>query len=189
MQSTMFHLTTASFDALSPNVQREIYEEYYRYVYPTIIYMVQDHSTTEDIIQNAFMKIIRGVPQAENEGHLKGWVKVVVKNEIYNYFRKHKKNRNVIDSDSVYIKENAELATEPSALESEIETKLMAEELASCLEELKPEYRALIELRWKQQLSYREMAAELDTTEDKVKYKLYKAREAMKKRFSKRWGD
>src|SRR5690606_9370858 len=76
MQSTMFHLTTASFDALSPNVQREIYEEYYRYVYPTIIYMVQDHSTTEDIIQNAFMKIIRGVPQAENEGHLKGWVKV-----------------------------------------------------------------------------------------------------------------
>ncbi|MDQ6419540.1 sigma-70 family RNA polymerase sigma factor [Paenibacillus sp. LHD-117] len=189
MQSKMFHLTTASFEVLSPNVQREIYQEFYRYVYPSIIYMVQDHATTEDVIQNAFLKIIRNVPQAESEAHLKGWMKVVVKNEIYNYFRKHKKNRNVIDSDSVYINESPELATDTSALESEIETKLMAEELAACLTELKPEYRALIELRWKQQLSYREMAAELDTTEDKVKYKLYKAREAMKKRFSKRWGD
>ncbi|OUS68803.1 hypothetical protein B1748_33080 [Paenibacillus sp. MY03] len=189
MQSTMFHLTTARFEVLSPNIQREIYQEYYRYVYPNIIYMVQDHATTEDIIQNAFMKIIRNVPQAESEAQLKGWMKVVVKNEIYNYFRKHKKNRNVIDSDSVYIKENAELATDSSALEDEIEIKLMAEELSSCLTELKPEYRALIELRWKQQLSYKEMAAELDTTEDKVKYKLYKAREAMKKHFSKRWGE
>jgi RNA polymerase sigma-70 factor (ECF subfamily) len=182
-------LTTARFEALSPNVQREIYHEYYRFVYPMILFMVRDHATTEDIIQNAFMKIIRNVPAADNEGHLRGWIKVVVKNEIYNYFRHHKKNRNVLDIDSVYIKENARLACETTPLEKEIEAKLMAEDLSSGLAELKPEYRALIELRWKQELSYREMAAELDTTEDKVKYKLYKAREALRKKFSKRWRD
>lgn len=189
MPSKLFHLTTASFEALSPNVQRGIYHEYYRFVYPMILYMVQDHATTEDIIQNAFMKIIRNVPAADNEGHLRGWMKVVVKNEIYNYFRRHKKNRNVLDIDRVYIKENAQPASETASLENEIEAKLMAEDLATCLAELKPEYQALIELRWKRELSYREMAAELDTTEDKVKYKLYKAREAMRKKFSKRWRD
>lgn len=64
----------------------------------------------------------------------------------------------------------------------------MTETIGVCLNEMKPEYKALIELRWKKDLSYREMAAELDTTEDKVKYKLYRAREALKKRLFKRWG-
>lgn len=187
MASKLFHLTSASFEALSPSVQREVYHEYYQFAYPAIIYMVQDHSTTEDIIQNAFMKIIRNVPPVDNEAHLKGWMKVVVRNEIYNYFRHHKKNRNVLDVESVYIKENANLATESASLEKEIETKLMAEHLATTLTELKPEYRALIELRWKRELSYKEMAAELDTTEDKIKYKLYKAREVLRKKFSKSW--
>ncbi|MHA6480751.1 RNA polymerase sigma factor [Paenibacillus sp. strain BS8-2] len=189
MSTKLFHLTSVQFEALSPSVQREVYHEYYRFAYPIIIYMVKDHATTEDILQNAFMKIIRHIPPLENEGHLKGWMKVIVKNEIYNFFRKHKKNRNDNNTDSVYIIDNLRMATDKAGLEAEIETKLMAEELETYLTKLKPEYQALIELRWKRELSYREMAAELDTTEDKVKYKLYKAREAMRKIFLKRWRD
>lgn len=188
MQEKLVHLMTANYEQLTPQLQREIYDEYYQLMYPIIIYMVKDHATTEDIIQSSFIKVIRNVPETTSEVQLKAWMKVVVKNTVFNYFRKTKKNRNDIDSDSVYINENSELTTEPGSIEQEVELKFMSETLEQCLRELKPEYRSLIELRWKRDLSYKEIAAELDTTQETVKYKLYRAREAMKKRFKKKWG-
>jgi len=187
--SKLFLLSGANYHALSPQLQKEIYEEFYQFVYSPIIYMVKDHAATEDIIQNSFIKIIDSVPRAENEAQLKSWLKVVVRNMVYNYFRKTKKNRNEIDSESVYINESAPMSTEAASLEKEVELKLMTETISQCLNELRPEYKALIELRWKRELSYREIATELETTEERVKYKLYRAREAMKRTFSKKWGE
>ncbi|MFD0589063.1 RNA polymerase sigma factor [Paenibacillus sp. GCM10027627] len=189
MQGKIILLSGADFYTLSPELQKEIYEEFYQLVYSPIIFMVKDHATTEDIIQISFLKIIRSNPRASTEAQLKAWIKVVVRNMVYNYFRKTKKSRNDVDSDSVYINESVEFSTESASLEQEVEIKLMTETISECLDELRPEYRALIELRWKKELSYREIATELETTEDRVKYKLYRAREAMKKIFTKRWGD
>ncbi|MBH5320457.1 sigma-70 family RNA polymerase sigma factor [Paenibacillus sp. GSMTC-2017] len=188
-QSKLFLLSSTDFQALSAQLQEDIYNEYYQFVYSSIIFMVRDHATTEDIIQVSFLKVIQKIPHGLTEIQLKGWIKVVVRNCVHNYFRKTKKSRNDIDSDSVYISESIVYATESASLEREIETKLMTEEIGQCLNEMKPEYKALIELRWKKDLSYREMATELDTSEDTVKYKLYRAREALKKKLFKRWGD
>jgi len=188
MQSKLFLLSKSDYYALSPQLQKEIYQEFYQFAYSPIIYMVKEHAATEDIIQNSFLKIIVSAPQADNEAQLRSWLKVVVKNMVYNYFRKTKKNRNDIDAESVYINENIQFASDPDSLEKEVELTMMKETIGQCLDELRPEYRALIELRWKQELSYREIAAELETTEERVKYKLYRARESMKKIFRKKWG-
>ncbi len=67
--------------------------------------MVKDHAATEDIIQEAFLKVIRNVPIVDNETQLKSWLKVVVRNTTYNYIRKNKKNCNQIDSDNVFLDE------------------------------------------------------------------------------------
>lgn len=189
MQSKMFLLSGADFHALAPQLQREIYQEFYQFAYSPIVYMVKDHAATEDIIQNSFIKIVNSAPRADNEAQLRSWMKTVVRNMVYNYFRKTKKSRNDIDSDSVYIKDSLDFSTETASLEREVELNLMKETIGHCLNELRPEYRALIELRWKRDLSYREIATELETTEESVKYKLYRAREAMKKIFRKKWGD
>jgi RNA polymerase sigma-70 factor (ECF subfamily) len=149
--------------------------------------MVKDHSTTEDMIQASFLKVIGHVPDVDSEAKLKGWIKVVVRNTVYNYFRKTKKNRNEVSSDSVYLDEAVVQVKDNFSTEDEVELKMMSETISQCLKELKPEYQALIELRWKRELSYKEIAEQLDLTEDKVKYKLHRAREAVKKRFLRRW--
>lgn len=189
MHGQMLLLIGSDFSALPPKVQSDIYKDFYQFVYAPVIYMVKDHATTEDIIQTAFLKVIHNVPDVDSESKLKGWIKVVVRNTVYNYFRKTKKNRNEILSDSVYINEAANQLSHTPSIEKEVELQMMEETITQCLKELKPEYQALIELRWKRELSYREIAEELDTTEDKVKYKLHRAREAVKKRFSRRWGE
>lgn len=189
MHSKLFLLSNSNYYALSPELQKEVYQEFYQFAYSPIIYMVKEHAATEDIIQNSFLKIIESVPRADNEAQLRSWLKVVVKNMVINYFRKTKKNRNDIDAESVYISESVHFATQPADLEQQVELEMMKETISQCLKELRPEYRALIELRWKRELSYREIAAVLETSEESVKYKLYRARESMKKMFRKRWGD
>ena len=65
---------------------------------------------------------------------------------------------------------------------------MMQESIEFYLEQLKPEYRVLIELRWKEGLSYREMAELLDTSEEIVKQRLFRARGSIKKQLHKEWG-
>ncbi|OBR65918.1 hypothetical protein A7K91_18290 [Paenibacillus oryzae] len=187
MQGKMFLMIGTDFGALAPKTQAEIYQEFYQFVYPPIIYMVKDHSTTEDMIQASFLKVIGHVPDVDSEAKLKGWIRVVVRNTVYNYFRKTKKNRNEVSSDSVYVDEAVVQIKDNFSTEDEVELKMMSETISQCLKELKPEYQALIELRWKRELSYKEIAEQLELTEDKVKYKLHRAREAVKKRFLRRW--
>lgn len=56
--------------------------------------------------------------------------------------------------------------------------------IEQCLEDLKPEYRAFIELRWKRNLSYSEIVEELNRREHKVKHTLSRVKNAMKNRIT-----
>ena len=152
------------------------------------MYMVQDHGAAEDIIQETFLKVVKHIPVVENEGQLKAWIKAVVRNTTYSYLKKNKKNRNEMDIDNYSKNEGIEFSSDKEAIEVEIELKAMSEGIGTYLNDLNPENRILMEMRWKQDLSYKEIAAELGCTEQTVKYKLHRAREAIKKRFLKEWG-
>jgi len=189
LDNVLLLLTSSNFSALDMTIQRSVYREFYTLVYRVIIHMVKDHAATEDIIQEAFLKVIRNIPVVDNEIQLKGWIKVVVRNTTYNYIRKNKRNRNQVDSDSVFLDNNIDFATDAEMIEDQVEMKLMADTIGMYLLDLKPEFRCLIEMRWKYDMSYKEIAEELLTNEDSVKYKLHRARNSIKQRFIKEWGD
>lgn len=187
MPERLHHLLAANFHDLSEIIQEQIYYDFYDLVYGIIVYIVKDHSAAEDIIQEAFLKVIRKKPQFENEQKMKSWLKVVTRNTAINYLRKNKNHRNHFDSDSVFI--NIEPHNPEPSVEQTVETKMLEEAIISYLDRLKPEYKVLIEYRWKLGLSYREIADELDTEEDVVRQRLYRARESIKKMLYKEWGD
>jgi RNA polymerase sigma-70 factor (ECF subfamily) len=91
--------------------------------------------------------------------------------------------------DHVFINENVNYATDAETVETEVELKAVSEAVSRYLLDLRPDYRILVELRWKQGLSYKEMAEVLDIEEEVVKTKLHRARDAIKKRFLKEWRD
>jgi RNA polymerase sigma-70 factor (ECF subfamily) len=188
MPSKISLLLTCNYGALTAEAQKEVYMEFYKLVYGAILFMIKEHAGTEDVIQEAFLKVIKHVPDFDEEDRLKAWIRVVVKNCTFNYLRKHKKVRNEVDVESVFIHDSISYATVAGTIEQEVELKAMTEAVDKCLQELKPEYRVLIELRWKQSMSYKEIADFLATNEQTVKYKLHRARELIKKRFSKDWG-
>ncbi|MEC0371403.1 RNA polymerase sigma factor [Paenibacillus chibensis] len=180
-------LATADFREISEDLQEEIYYEYYDFAYGMILYIVKDHAATEDIIQESFIKVIKNKPVFENEGKLRAWLKVVTKNTTINYLRKNKNYRNQLDVEGVFMYKE-EISKSPISVENTVETKLIEESIMDYLQQLKPEYSVLIEYRWKQGLSYKEISNMLDLSEDVVKQRLFRARESIKKMLFKEWG-
>ncbi|MEK4527174.1 sigma-70 family RNA polymerase sigma factor [Paenibacillus sp. BGI2013] len=180
-------LLASDFHNLGFALQEEVYYEYYNMVHGLIVYIIKERAAAEDIIQEAFIKIIKNKPIFEDEVKLKAWLKVVTRNTAINYLRKNKNNRNQLDTDSVFIDMETMNQTAAS-VESMVETQMMEESIEYYLRQLKPEYRVLVELRWKKGLSYREMAELLDTSEDIVKQRLFRARGSIKKKLHKEWG-
>lgn len=181
-------LLAADFADLSEPIQEEIYYEFYDLVYGQILYVVRDHAAVEDIIQESFIKVITSKPNFEMESKMRGWLRVVAKNSTMNYLRKNKKYRNQVDVDSVFINEE-DVAVSSANVEHQVESNMLEESIEQYLDKLKPEYRLLIEYRWKHSLTYREIAELLNTREEIVKQRLFRARESVKKMLYREWGE
>nr|WP_285857402.1 sigma-70 family RNA polymerase sigma factor [Paenibacillus lautus] len=173
---------------MSEPIQEEIYYEFYDLVYGQILYVVRDHAAVEDIIQESFIKVITSKPKFETESKMRGWLRVVAKNSTMNYLRKNKKYRNQVDVDSVFINEE-DVVVSSTNVEHQVESNLLEESIGQYLDQLKPEYKLLIEYRWKHSLTYREIAELLNTREEIVKQRLFRARESVKKMLYREWGE
>ncbi|MGM1044596.1 RNA polymerase sigma-70 factor, ECF subfamily [Paenibacillus uliginis N3/975] len=187
MSNRLQLLLAADFNEISEPMQEEVYYEFYDLVYGQIMYVLRDHAAVEDIIQESFIKVITSKPVFDNINKLKAWLRVVSKNTTMNYLRKNKKYRNQVDVDRVFISEE-ELVASSTNVEHQVESKMMEESIKKYLEQLKPEYRLLIEYRWKHGLTYKEIAELLNTREDIVKQRLFRARESVKKMLYREWG-
>ncbi|CAM3762748.1 sigma-70 family RNA polymerase sigma factor [Cohnella lubricantis] len=190
MPSQLMLLSAGPLAALPVSVQQEIYQEFYELVYGIIYYMVWDHGATEDLIQESFLKVVLNAPPIEEEAKLRSWIKTVVRNSVYSFLRKNKRRFGEMNVDSAVTNQHLHAYAQLAAsVEQQIEFKLMSETVERALVELKPEHQALLEMRWKQELSYKEMACLLNTSEETVKHKLHRARTAMRKRLDKLWGE
>ncbi|WKL02333.1 sigma factor [Paenibacillus amylolyticus] len=83
-------LLASDFHNLGSALQEEVYYEYYNMVHGLIVYIIKERAAAEDIIQEAFIKIIKNKPIFEDEVKLKAWLKVVTWNTAINYLRKIK---------------------------------------------------------------------------------------------------
>ncbi|QJD87083.1 RNA polymerase sigma factor [Cohnella herbarum] len=188
MQPNLLLLLGSSFHTLNQTLQEEIYREFYQFLYKPIVYMINDHAATEDIIQETFMAALSKCPSVENEEHMKAWIKVVAKNFTINHIRKRKKFRNDVSLEFPWDSGTMSQAAAVS-VEQEVETKSLEERISHHLQDMKPEQRAIIELKWKKGLSYKEIAVETRDTEAAVKHKLHRARSYLKRKLYKEWGN
>ena len=187
MEDSLYKLTISNFAQLTPILQKAIYKDFQTLVYRNIFNIVKDHGETEDIIQESFFKAINNTPQFEDEKRLLAWLKIIAKNQAFNYLRKNKKNISELNLE-VFLKNEKQINSAFSAsLENEIETKILMEAIDNLVSQLKTEYRELIELSWKQQLSSKEVAAEIAVTENTVRQKLHRARVTIRKKLSEKW--
>lgn len=178
-----FSLLRSNYLELDPVVQKEVYNSFYRFVYADIFFIVRDHSTTEDIIQDAFVKTTLKGNTPAHANNLGAWVRQIARNTTIDWLRKHKKNRKVIEWEDVII------VDDKISVANEVETIIRNEVLLQAIDELKAEHRVLIMMFYLEGKTYKEICKELNLSEQIVTQRLARARQKLQKYFSRKWND
>ena len=166
---------------------RELVRRYERPVFSLIYRMVRDRETSEDLAQDAFVKVLNHIDKYSPEFKFSSWLFKIANNVAIDHLRRRR-----IDTISMDGSPHATTASEVEASSLELEAdqenaldELEARELGSAIEKaiarLRPEYRACIMLRHVEGRAYEEIAATLDLPLGTVKTYIHRARYELRK--------
>ncbi|OPH60250.1 RNA polymerase subunit sigma-70 [Paenibacillus ferrarius] len=188
MSKSLRLIFSSDFYTLDKSTQEQIYQEFYIFVYPMIYFILRDHAGVEDIIQESFLRAVRKAPLLQEIDKYESWIKKLTRNVTLNHLRKHKRNRDELETELLLsMKESAPTSEYLVSLDKEVELKLMREAIITYINQLSPAYRQIIAMKWIHNLSYKDMANELGVTEGVVRQRLFRARDVIKQRLLEEW--
>lgn len=160
---------------------REIVRRFARPVYNLVARMVRDTAAAEDLAQDTFLKIFRSLGTFDPRLRLSAWVLKIAHNTALDHLRRARVPLVALDAGD---DESADLA---GALEDlaavwpdrAAERSQLAEAVDRALDDLRPEYRAALTLRYHEDLDYAEIAAILEIPLGTVKTYLHRGRLAL----------
>lgn len=130
----------------------------------------------EDITIKTFSRAFDKIALYDEKYSFRNWLLTISSNLHIDYLRSQHKNIEAVDIDKGKIIRIADI--EPTA-----EDKLIQEQhldaLLKFIKQLKPHYREVINLRYFQEYSYKEIAEELGESLSSVKVKLMRARKLL----------
>ncbi|NMM54534.1 RNA polymerase sigma factor [Paenibacillus aquistagni] len=165
-----------------------MYQTYYKLVYPDVYRILQDPWIAEDVIQEAFLKALMNMNRLRHEAALTSWFRQIAKHQAFDYLRRSRKHRSMIPLHGNTTPDNDFYAScEYSDVSQFIENKLRNESLLLSLSKLRPQDQNLIKLHYFEDKSYKEIAQELQSTEQIISQRLARARKKLRQSFTKTW--
>ena len=153
------------------NAQKRLYDTFSSKMYALCCRYVKDSMEAEDVLVTAFTKILDRIDQYKGEGSFEGWIRRVVVNEALTYLRRNR---------SMYIETELEAADrEPDY--QHISDHLEAEDLMNMIQELPAGYRIVFNLYAIDGYSHKEIADQLNISENTSKSQLSRARVFLQK--------
>lgn len=130
---------------------------------------IKDLASSEDLMMDVFLQLLKSRPSFDHENKLKGWLFKVAKNKALNYL---KKNKNLV-----------KLSEENLIEEQEFEQKLykdnMSKILKNGMEKLKPKYRQVLYLSCFEEMTNDEIAQVLEIDERQVRNLKHRAKQKL----------
>lgn len=147
-------------------------------VYNLCYRMLGDSPEAEDATQEAFLRAYRNLIRYDQERSFKTWLLSIASNHCIDRIRKRRMT--TVSMDEVLPMESTlALSTdEPTPEEAYVKAE-RGQHIQEMLDELAPEYRAAVVLRYWYDYSYEEIADALGTTESAIKSRLFRARQQM----------
>ncbi len=175
-----FKLVRQAVDHGDQKAYAELMKHYKDSLYFMLLKMTNDPNDADDLTLEAFGKAFKNLQQYTPDYAFSTWLFKIASNNCIDYLRKKKKNTFSMNQGFVQ-EEGNELANNlPSNTldpEENFIKKQKANLMREVVEKLKPHYRKLIKLRYFQEYTYEEIAAELELPLGTVKAQLFRARE------------
>jgi RNA polymerase sigma-70 factor (ECF subfamily) len=150
---------------------------YTKSLYNMLYLMVKDVTEAEDLTVEAFAKAFINIEFYQPTHNFSTWLFKVAKNHALDHIKKNKhkpKNYEGLD----YIR-NTMQDSGPDPAELYVQQQQI-QHIVKLIERLRPRYRAVIEMKCLEDLSYEEMAARLNTSKAMVRSYLFRAKKILK---------
>lgn len=142
-------------------------------VYNLCYRMLSDHVEAEDAAQEAFLRAYLNLKRYDPGRPFKTWLLSIASNHSIDRLRRRRMQYVSIDDPLPTLTlSSTETEPEDAALIRE-----QSQYVQALLDELAPDYRAAVILRYWYEYSYLEIADILDTTESAIKSRLFRARQ------------
>ena len=142
---------------------RELLQLYQERLYWQIRNIVKDHDDADDVLQNTFLKIFRNINKFKGESQLFSWMYRIATNEAITFLNKKAKNQQ-ISSEELQDQILQNLETDVYFEGGEIQLKLQ-----KAIASLPDKQQQVFNMKYFQDLKYREISKILGTSEGALK--------------------
>lgn len=153
------------------NAFGELVDRYQKVVYNVAYRVVGNETDAEDVAQTVFLKVYENLATYNPRYQFFSWLYRIAVNEAVNAKKRVRK--------SVELTEDA-ILTQNTPLDGAMAVDV-ENQIGAAMMLLTPENRAILILRHYQEFTYRDIAYIMDLTEQKVKSRLYSARQRLGK--------
>lgn len=150
-------------------------------IYFMLLKMLNNRSDAEDLTLEAFGKAFKNLHQYSPTYAFSTWLFKIASNNCIDFLRKRKGLIISLENDSEQgeVSETLRLKSKDLNPEERMIRKQKAILLHKVVRRLKPHYQTLVELRYFNELSYEEIAKELNLPLGTVKAQLFRARQML----------
>lgn len=174
----------------NPESFQKLMDRYYDIIYYTILKMVYSKKEAEELTLDVFSKAYQNLNTYSEKYAFSTWLFNIATHRGIDHIRRKKANIvSIVEDNKEEAESSVVLSSETKQHPDEILIKQqLSGELHSLVEELKPLWKELINMRYFKELSYEEIAAQLDMPMGTIKNQLYRAKQklykmAVEKRF------
>ncbi len=162
-----------------PEAWRELYECYKAKVYSLAIYLTGDAEMAKDLTQEIFLKVFRDLCAFRFESSFSSWLYRLATNMCLNALRSRRTRREVGIEEAIGTP--AEIDAD-SRLEQQQVNRSIQRAVRKAILSLKPPLRAVVVLRYIENLSYGEIAEVLQRSEGTVASRLSRAHRLLERK-------
>lgn len=160
-----------------PAAQRQLYNQYYNYVYTIALRYLQNHHDCEDVVSEVFIRVFKNigkVNKTSNQG-LKRWIQVISINESLRFLKKRLPIEYTADDTMLDMKVEATTVSMEEIDDSAIK---------KIINEMPPGYRMIFLMNVVEGLSHSEIAEHLDISRNTSKSQMLRARKYLQLKLS-----
>ncbi|MEN0045530.1 MAG: RNA polymerase sigma factor [Bacteroidota bacterium] len=155
----------------SPTCFKLLYNRYAGKVYSKCISLLKDETLAHDATQEIFTKIFLNLSKFAERAKFSTWVYSITYNYCIDYIRRQKKHLNLFVDDI----ERAPDVPEEEVRDEEL-LSMNLHQLKTVLEEIPLDDKAILLMKYQDEMSIKEIAAILDKTESAIKMRIKRAK-------------
>lgn len=153
----------------------QLYKRYTNKIYSKCISMLKDETRAIDATQEIFMKIYLNLAKFDERSKFSTWIYSITYNYCIDYLRKQKKETKLFVDGQEDLPDVEEEVPDTELLEIEVGR------LKEILSRLRPDDRAILLMKYQDDMQIKEIAVALDKTESAIKMKIKRAKHKAQK--------